>query len=163
MNYKEKLKARKEIEELLNSGEDLVSTEMSIIDNKTGETVYKEVDGEVEINKLESAKEKQLRLEREEQKRIAEEKQRIKKEKERKKLEKLKRRVERKIKVNNALNTINYLLGDGKSKPPKDKTLDDYLMPWEKELMEKEGYEPYQLDEEEEEIEDDDLYEKGEN
>ena len=27
----------------------------------------------------------------------------------------------------------------------------------------KEGYEPYQLDEEESELEDDDLYEKGEN
>ena len=161
MNYKEKLKARKEIEELLNSGEELANTEMSIIDDATGETVYKEVDGKVEINKLETAKEKQLRLEREEQKRIAEEKQRIKEEKERRKLEKLIRRVERKMKLNDSLVAFNSLFED---KPKEKKSLfDDYWTDQEKELMEKEGYEPYQLEEEEEELEDDDLYEKGED
>ena len=83
-------------------------------------------------------------------------------EKEKIKLEKLLKKVQRKIKVNNTLANINYLLGASK-KPPKEKTLDDYLMPWEKELLKKEGYEPYQLDEEESELEDDDLYEKGED
>lgn len=83
-------------------------------------------------------------------------------EKEKIKLEKLIKKVQRKIKVNNTLANINYLLGISK-KPPKEKTLDDYLMPCEKELLKKEGYELYQLDEEESELEDDDLYEKGED
>ena len=64
--------------------------------------------------------------------------------------------------MSNTLANINYLLGASK-KPPKEKIIDDYLMPWEKELLKKEGYEQYQLDEEESELEDDDLYEKGED
>lgn len=86
-----------------------------------------------------------------------------KEEKQQRKLEKLERKVKKQIELNNKLNAINYLLGDGKSKPPKKKTLEDYLAPWEKELIEKDNYEEYQLDEEESELEDDDWYEKGED
>ena len=85
----------------------------------------------------------------------------IEDEKERRKLEKQIAKIERKMKLNESLETFNSLLGD---KPKEKKPLfDDYYTDQEKELMEKEGYEAYQLDEEESELEDDDLYEKGED
>ena len=97
----------------------------------------------------------------EEFERIKEEVSRMEDGKEKRKLEKQISKVERKLKLNNFLVGLNGTL-EGK---PKDKhhEFDSYWTDQEKELMTKKGYEPYQLDEEESELEDDDLYEKGED
>lgn len=97
----------------------------------------------------------------EELERIKEEVSNIEDEKERKKLEKQIAKIERQLGLNNTLTGINNFLG-GTKKQKKD-TYEGYYTEQEKELMTNEGYEPYQLDEEEQDLEDDDLYEKGED
>ena len=98
-------------------------------------------------------------MNKEELEKIKEEVSQIEDEKERRKLEKQIAKIERKLRLNESLETFNSLLGD---KPKEKKPLfEDFWTVQEKELMEKEGYEPYQLDEEE--LEDDSLYEKGED
>ena len=73
------------------------------------------------------------------------------------KIEKLKRKIEKKQKMNQFLTDFNDVLGESNT----NKTKYDF---WGSENEEKvEGYEQYQLEEEEQELEDDDLYEKGED
>ena len=73
------------------------------------------------------------------------------------KIKKLEKKIEKKLKRNQFLTDFNNLLGESNT----NKTRYDF---WESENEEKiEGYEPYQLEEEESELEDDDLYEKGED
>ena len=93
----------------------------------------------------------------EEFERIKEEVSRMEDGKEKRKLEKQISKVERKLKLNSFLTDVNNSLGDSNT----NKTKYDF---WGSENEEKiEGYEPYQLEEEESELEDDDLYEKGED
>lgn len=93
----------------------------------------------------------------EEFERIKEEVSRMEDGKEKRKLEKQLSKVERKLKLNNFLTDVNDLLGDSNTK----KTTYDFWGTGEETKVE--GYEPYQLEEEEDELEDDDLYEKGED
>lgn len=76
-----------------------------------------------------------------------------KEEKEQRKLEK---KLKKQMKLNRFLTDVNDLLGETNTK----KTTYDF---WKEEEDKVEGYEPYQLEEEEDELEDDDLYEKGED
>ena len=73
------------------------------------------------------------------------------------KIKKLEKKIAKKQKRNQFLTDLNNLLGESNT----NKTKYDF---WGSENEEKiEGYEPYQLEEEESELEDDDLYEKGED
>ena len=73
------------------------------------------------------------------------------------KIEKLKRKIEKKQKMNQFLTDFNDVLGESNTNKTK------YGF-WGSENEENiEGYEQYQLEEEEQELEDDDLYEKGED
>ena len=93
----------------------------------------------------------------EEFERIKEEVSKMEDGKEKRKLEKQISKVERKLKINSFLTDVNDLLGE----PNTKKTTYDF---WgSNEETKVEGYEPYQLEEEEDELEDDDLYEKGED
>ncbi len=78
-------------------------------------------------------------------------------EKEQRKIEKLEKKIQRKMKLNKFLTDVNDLLGDSNT----NKTKYDFWGSGEETKVE--GYEPYQLEEEEDELEDDDLYEKGED
>ena len=73
--------------------------------------------------------------------------------------DKLEKKIEKKQKLNDFLTQTSNML-DNKNKL-KEESFDGFWMPWEKELMKKKEYEPIQLDEEE--LEDDSLYEKGED
>ncbi len=97
----------------------------------------------------------------EEFERIKEEVSRMEDGKEKRKLEKQIAKIEKKLKLNSFLTGVNDFLGE----KPKEKKqeFDGFWTEQEKELMTKHGYEPYQLDEEESELEDDDWYEKGED
>lgn len=77
--------------------------------------------------------------------------------KEQRKIEKLQKKVQKQMKLNKFLTDVNDLLGDSNTK----KTKYDFWGLGEETKVE--GYEPYQLEEEESELEDDDLYEKGED
>ncbi len=79
-----------------------------------------------------------------------------KEEKEQRKLEKLEKKIQKQMKLNKFLTDVNDLLGE----PNTNKTTYDF---WGQEETKVEGYEPYQLEEEDDELEDDDLYEKGED
>ena len=78
-------------------------------------------------------------------------------EKEQRKIEKLEKKIQRKMKLNKFLTDVNDLLEDSNT----NKTKYDFWGLGEETKVE--GYEPYQLEEEEDELEDDDLYEKGED
>ncbi len=93
----------------------------------------------------------------EEFERIKEEVSRMEDGKEKRKLEKQISKVERKLNMNSFLTDVNDLLGDSNT----NKTKYDFWGLGEETKVE--GYEPYQLEEEEDELEDDDLYEKGED
>ena len=76
-------------------------------------------------------------------------------EKEQRKIEKLEKKVQKQMRLNKFLTDVNDLLGE----PNPNKNTYDFWGSGEETKVE--GYEPYQL--EEEELEDDDLYEKGED
>ena len=78
-------------------------------------------------------------------------------EKEQRKIEKLEKKIQRKMKLNKFLTDVNDLLEDSNT----NKTKYDFWGLGEETKVE--GYEPYQLEEEEDALEDDDLYEKGED
>lgn len=78
-------------------------------------------------------------------------------EKEQRKIEKLEKKVQKQMKLNKFLTDVNDLLGDSNT----NKTKYDFWGLGEETKVEE--YEPYQLEEEEDELEDDDLYEKGED
>ena len=78
-------------------------------------------------------------------------------EKEQRRIEKLEKKVQKQMKLNKFLTDVNDLLVD----PNTKKTSYDFWGSSEETKVE--GYEPYQLEEEESELEDDDLYEKGED
>ena len=78
-------------------------------------------------------------------------------EKEQRKIEKLEKKVQKQVRLNKFLTDVNDLLGDSNS----NKTAYDFWGSGEE--LKVAGYEPYQLEEEESELEYDDLYEKGED